>query len=101
MDKTTHALVFGDPLEIVQEIEIWSYYQMLFAQTRIPSGEWNTYQKLGFWDKDRSPNLSQTSRPSDNFYLNKKELVIQFILLFQQTTDWKSKKSKIETLPKN
>ena len=31
----------GDPLGIVQEIEIWPYYQMVYAQTRICSREWD------------------------------------------------------------
>ena len=31
----------GDPLGIVQEIEIWLYYQMVNAQTRICPGEWD------------------------------------------------------------
>ena len=29
----------GDPLKIVQEIEIWPYEQMIYAQPRICPGE--------------------------------------------------------------
>ena len=31
----------GDLLEIEEEIEIWSYWQILFAQTRINLLEWD------------------------------------------------------------
>ena len=31
----------GDLLGIVQEIKIWSYYQIVYAQTRICSREWD------------------------------------------------------------
>ena len=30
----------GDPLEIVQEIKIWSHYQMVYTQTRICPRQW-------------------------------------------------------------
>ena len=32
----------GDPLGIVQDIESWPFYQMIYAQTRIRSEIWNT-----------------------------------------------------------
>ena len=32
----------GESLATVQEIEIWSYEQMVYAQTRIPPGECDT-----------------------------------------------------------
>ena len=50
----------GDPLGIVQEIEIWSYYQMLHAQTRIRQGEWITQNSRGFFHTNRSHNTDQT-----------------------------------------
>ena len=31
----------GEPLEIVQEIEIWPYKQMVYAQPRINPGKWD------------------------------------------------------------
>ena len=41
--KTRHNLSGkGDPLWIVQKIKIWSYYQMIYAKTRIHSREWDT-----------------------------------------------------------
>ena len=38
----------GDSLGIVQEIEIWPYYEMVYAQIRIRPGEWDTQDSLGF-----------------------------------------------------
>ena len=38
----------GDPLEIVQGTEIWSYYQMVYAQTRIRPRDRAAYNSLGF-----------------------------------------------------
>ena len=32
----------NDPLRIVQEIEKRSYYQLVYAQTRICPGEWHS-----------------------------------------------------------
>ena len=32
----------GYLLGIVQEIEVWPYYQMVYSQTRLLPGEWNT-----------------------------------------------------------
>ena len=39
-----------NPLGIVQEIEIWPYEQMIYAQPRICPGEWDTQASLGFWN---------------------------------------------------
>ena len=41
----------------MQEIEIWPYKQMVYAQPRICLGEWDTHTYMGFWDINRSPNL--------------------------------------------
>ena len=51
-----------DPLRIVQEIEICPYYQIVCAQTRIHSGEWDVQNSLGFSDTNRLPNLGQKTR---------------------------------------
>ena len=56
----------GDLLEIVQEIGIWPYKQMVYAQSRICPGEWETQTSLGIWDTNGSPNLAQTTKPSDS-----------------------------------
>ena len=39
---------------------------MIFAQPNICPGEWHTQAPLGFWHTNRSPNLSQTTRPDNN-----------------------------------
>ena len=62
-----------DPLGIVQEIEIWPYEQMIYAQTSICPREWDTQTPLGFWDTNRSPNLDQKTRPYDNQQKKKKK----------------------------
>ena len=51
---------------IVQEVEVWPYKQMVYAQKRICPGEWDTQTPLGFWHTNRSPNLGQTTRPYNN-----------------------------------
>ena len=46
--------------------EILPYEQVVYTGTRIQSGEWDAQSFLGFWDTNRSPNLGQTTRPSDS-----------------------------------
>ena len=53
----------GNPLGIVVQIKIWQYSQTVCTQTRICTREYNTWNYLGFWDTNRSPNLSQKTRP--------------------------------------
>ena len=55
-----------DPSRMVQKTEVSPCEQMVYAQTRIYPGEWDTQTPLGFWDKNRSPNLGQTTRPCNN-----------------------------------
>ena len=47
----------GDPLEIVQEIVTWSYWQIVHAQSRICNS-------LGLWNTNRSPNPGHKIRHS-------------------------------------
>ena len=47
----------------MQEIEIWQYEQIVYAQTRICAGEWDAQTSLGFWHINGSTNLGQTTRP--------------------------------------
>ena len=54
------------PLGIVQEIEIWPYYQMLYTQTRICPGKWDTHNSLEFCDTINSPNPGQKTIFRDN-----------------------------------
>ena len=64
--KTRHDWVReGDPLRIVQEIKIWSYNQMVYAQNRIRPREWDVQSSLGFKDTNRSPNPGYKTRPCD------------------------------------
>ena len=56
----------SDPLGIVQEIEIWPYYQMVYAQTRNFPGELGAWNSLRFLVINRSPNLGQMTRRSDS-----------------------------------
>ena len=37
-----------DPLEIVQEISVWPYEQMVYAQNTIGPEDWHTQTPLGF-----------------------------------------------------
>ena len=53
----------GYPLGIVQEIDVWPYYQIVHVQTRICPGEWDS---LRFWDTNRSSYPSHKTRPYDN-----------------------------------
>ena len=39
---------------------------MVYAQPNISTKEWHTLIPLGFWHPNRSPNLSQTTRPYNN-----------------------------------
>ena len=52
----------GDPLGIVQEIEIWLYKQTEDASTRFGPRKWDAQNNLGFWDRNRSPNPSQKKK---------------------------------------
>ena len=45
---------------------------MVHAQSRNYPNEWNAQTSLGFWDKNWSPNLCQTSSPYNNQENNKK-----------------------------
>ena len=53
----------GDRLGIMKEIYIWLYNQMVYAQTRICLGEWDSQNSLVFWDMNESSNPGQKSRP--------------------------------------
>ena len=47
----------GDPLGIVQEIWIWPYEQMVYAQPSTCPGEWDAQTFLEFWDINGSLTL--------------------------------------------
>ena len=54
--------VVGDHLSIEQDIQIWSYEQVVYAQPRIRSGEWDTQTSLGFSYTNKLANLGQTTK---------------------------------------
>ena len=39
---------------------------MVYAQLKMCLWEWDAQCSLGCWDTNRSPNLGQTTRPSDS-----------------------------------
>ena len=53
----------GNLLEVKQEVQVWLYKQMVYAQPRICLGEWDTQTSPRLWDTNGSPNLSQTTTP--------------------------------------
>ena len=57
----------------MQEIEIWIYAQMVYAQSRICPGEKDAQISLRLWDTNGSPNLGQTTRQSDSQQKKKKK----------------------------
>ena len=56
----------SDPRGIVQEMEIWPYEQMVYAQPNICPGEWHAQTPLGFGHTNGSPNLGQTISAYNN-----------------------------------
>ncbi len=50
----------------MQEVEVWPFEQMVYAQPRICPREWDTQTPLGFWDTNELPNLGQTTRSHNN-----------------------------------
>ena len=52
------------PLGIMQEIEIWPFYEIVYPQTRICPREWDRPRSLELWDTSRSPSFSQIIRLS-------------------------------------
>ena len=63
----------GSSLKILQEVEIWPYEQMAYAQPRICPREWDAQTPLGFWDTTRSLNIGRTTRPYNNHQKKKKK----------------------------
>ena len=55
----------GDPQGNVQYILLWTYEQVVYVQLRIRSEKLGAQTSLGFRDKNGSPDLGPTTRPSD------------------------------------
>ena len=60
---------------------------MVYAQPKICPGEWDTQTSLGFWYTNRSPNLSQTTRPYNN-QLKKKKRTSRIVDFAIPTDHW-------------
>ena len=67
----------GDPQGTVQEVEIWQYEQMVYAQPRICPREWDAQTPLRFLDTNALLNLGQTIRSYNN--LQKKERICRIV----------------------
>ena len=50
----------------MQEIEIWAYEQMVYAQPNSCPRKWHTQTPMGLWHTDGSLNLGQKNRPYSN-----------------------------------
>ena len=63
-------------LGIMQEIEIWSYFKMYFAQTRMRPGDWHNF--LGFWEKTKNNNSGSKNIPSNNLQKKRTSGIVNF-----------------------
>ena len=76
----------SDQLGFVQEIKIWFYEQMVYAQPSICSEKWDAQIPMEFWDTSRLANLGQMTRPYSN-QQQKRELAKLWNLLSWLTTE--------------
>ena len=83
-----------DSLGIVQEIEIWLYEQMVYAQLRVCPVEWHKQTPQGFWDTNGSRNLGQTTRPSYNQQENRTLRIVDFAVPADHRVKWKENEKK-------
>ena len=56
----------SDPLGDVQEIWIWPYKQMVYAQPSTCPRKWHALTPMGLWHTHGSPNLGQKTRLNNN-----------------------------------
>ena len=80
----------SDPLRILQEIEIWPYYQIIYAQN--PSLKNEKHKTL--WDFELQTDHPIPAKRPDIVRINKKKKKEN--LSTRRTTEWKSKKTKTE-----
>ena len=59
--------------KIMQEIEIWPFEELVYAQLGICPRKWDEKSFQGFLDKNGSPNLGQTTKPIDSQQKKKKK----------------------------
>ena len=62
----------GDQLGDVQEIWIWPFKQMVYAQPSICPRKWHTPTSMGLWHANGSSDLDQKTRPYSNQQKQKK-----------------------------
>ena len=68
-----------DPLGIVQEIEIWTYEQMVYAEPRICPWEWDAQTLLGFQNTKGSANIGKTTKSYNNQKKKKKKITRRIV----------------------
>ena len=73
--------------ELCKKLKFGQKKQMVYTQARIRPGEWDAQNSLGFWDTNESPNLGQTTRPSNNQQQQQREFAELWIFLSQLTTE--------------
>ena len=78
----------------MQEIEIWPYEQVEYAQLRTHPGEWDAQSSLGFWDTNKSPNLGQTTKPSDSQQKKRTCWIVDFAILADHRVKIKRKQNE-------
>ena len=81
----------GDPQKIVQEVEIWPYYPMIYARTRMRPREWDVRYFLRFLYINEPPNPSQKTRPSVNLKNKKKGICHPVDFAVSADHKWKLK----------
>ena len=69
----------GDPLGMVQEIEIWPCQQMVHAQPNSCPRKWHTETPMGLWYTNGSPNLGQKTRHYNNQQQKKKKKICKTV----------------------
>ena len=94
MYTTKHDCVGNLSLENCGKIELFPYNEMVHAQTKIPTKQYNT-SISGFWDTDRSPALG--SKISLGDCLQHKRIYCIMDLLSRWTTEWSPRETKTET----
>ena len=84
----------GEPLGIVQDVQIWPYEPMLYTKPGIHSRKWDTKISFGFGDSNWSPNLNQRSRLSDTQQANRKRENLANSGLYR--SDWPQGKTEVK-----
>ena len=65
----------------MQEIEIWPYEHMAYAQPISGPGKWDEQTPLGFWHTNGSPYLGQTARAYNDQQKKRTCRIVDFAVL--------------------